>query len=251
MNFKNLLYKFTKIKYRLNSIVYKIFRENFDLKINYDFEKFPKRWEIINLLIRELNMSKYLEIVVYKLENFSKIICEKKIGIDPKSSGHNIMQLTSDKFFKNNKEKFDLVFIDGLHQFNQVKRDIFNSLNILNNRGLLLIHDCLPDRCRSQMVPRSHEKWNGDVWKVIVDFRTHNSLFVGTIIADEGIALIFKIEDYQKVSLKLNYKKLDLTNFNKSNFKKLNFKDYYYNYNSYLNTITYNNFIDLLRIIKS
>jgi len=81
MNFKNLLYKFTKIKYRLNSIVYKIFRENFDLKINYDFEKFPKRWEIINLLIRELNMSKYLEIVVYKLENFSKIICEKKLAL--------------------------------------------------------------------------------------------------------------------------------------------------------------------------
>jgi len=81
MNFKNLLYKFTKIKYRLNSIVYKIFRENFDLKINYDFEKFPKRWEIINLLIRELNMSKYLEIGVYKLENFSKIICEKKLAL--------------------------------------------------------------------------------------------------------------------------------------------------------------------------
>ena len=34
------------------------------------------------------------------------------------------MKITSDDFFKQNKNKYDCVFIDGLHIYDQVKRDI-------------------------------------------------------------------------------------------------------------------------------
>ena len=44
-----------------------------------------------------------------------------------------------------NKESFDCVFIDGLHTYNQVKKDIHNSLKYLNINGIIMLHDCLPN----------------------------------------------------------------------------------------------------------
>ena len=40
--------------------------------------------------------------------------------------------MTSDAFFATNKESFDFIFIDGLHEANQVFRDAMNSLEWLN-----------------------------------------------------------------------------------------------------------------------
>ena len=54
--------------------------------------------------------------------------------------------MTSDDFFRDNKEKFDLIFIDGLHETNQVDRDIENSLKFINKGGTILLHDCLPKK---------------------------------------------------------------------------------------------------------
>ena len=48
---------------------------------------------------------------------------------------------TSDHFFKKNKMKFDLIYIDGNHLKNYVKRDIKNSLKFLNKDGLIVLDD--------------------------------------------------------------------------------------------------------------
>ena len=47
------------------------------------------------------------------MKRSTKLILKKKIGVDPVSGGN--LRMTSDHFFKENKEKFDLIFIDGLH----------------------------------------------------------------------------------------------------------------------------------------
>ena len=47
--------------------------------------------------------------------------------------------MTSDEFFKNNKDQFDLIFIDGLHHYNQVKKDIINSVEVLKDGGIILM----------------------------------------------------------------------------------------------------------------
>ena len=133
----------------------------------------------------------------------------------------------------NNKEYFDIIFIDGLHYFDQVKKDIENS-RFLNTKGIIIVHDCLPSKIRDQMIPRAHEKWNGDVWKAIVEFRTKGHLDVYTCFADEGLGIILK---------RNNKNKLDL---NLKDFKKLKFKDYYHNYSKFMNIISED---DLLKII--
>jgi len=50
---------------------------------------------------------------------------------------------SSNNFFENNSENFDLIFVDGDHSSNQVKLDIENSWKILNKGGYLILDDYL------------------------------------------------------------------------------------------------------------
>ena len=42
------------------------------------------------------------------------------------------------------EEPFDVIFVDGLHTFEQCRKDVINSLNFLNLGGYLFIHDLIP-----------------------------------------------------------------------------------------------------------
>ena len=211
-----------KILYLLRRFAYYFYGEKFYKRIDFSWQTKPTRLDIIELFIKKNNYKSYLEIGCHKDDVFSRINI-KKVGVDPYSGG--TLRLTSDDFFKINKEKFDLVFIDGLHIYDQVKQDIINSLEALNNNGVILIHDCLPEKIWEQNVPRMNGAWSGDVWKVIPFFRNNLNIDVYTCIADRGIGVIFKRPN--KNILKLG-----------QDTKKLKFKDYYYNYKSYMNLVS-------------
>ena len=83
--------------------------------------------------------------------------------------------MTSDNFFKLNLQKFDLIFIDGLHQANQVEKDIQNSIQFLSENGTIILHDANPETELCQLIPRQSEYWLGDTWKAIVKYRSTNS----------------------------------------------------------------------------
>ena len=222
-----------KRKYRINYLFNKIFKENFSKKLTIDWSNYSKRYEIINNIILSNNYKEYLEIGCFKDETFSRIKIEHKVGVDPVSGG--TVRLTSDEFFKNNKKKFDIIFIDGLHEYSQVKTDIINSLNSLNSNGVLLLHDCSPLKIRDQMMPRSHQHWNGDTWKALVETRTLPNLDTYTILADEGIGMVFKRKN--RNPLHINFK----------NFKTLKFKDYYNNYEKFMNPVSEDKFFSLFK----
>ena len=133
---------------------------------------------------------------------FSKIKIQNKVGVDP-SSGGNVRK-TSDEFFRENKKKFDIVFIDGLHTYDQVKKDIINSVKCLKENGIILVHDCMPDSLAKQAVPRFKMKWNGDVWKAIVHARTYNHADTYTCLADHGLGIIFKRKNKNKLELQID-----------------------------------------------
>lgn len=50
-------------------------------------------------------------------------------------------KMTSDEYFSKCTDLFDLIFLDGWHQYDQTKKDIKNSLNHLNQDGIIACHD--------------------------------------------------------------------------------------------------------------
>ena len=210
--------------YLFNRLRHLIFGEKFYKKLIFEWDKSFNRITIIQNIIDRNKFNSYLEIGCYNDNCFSKINVTKKVGVDPLVGGN--VRMSSDDFFNINKERFDCIFIDGLHTYEQVKKDINNSLKYVNDNGVILVHDCLPESIFEQAVPRSKRRFKGDTWKAIVEMRTRKNIDTYTCVVDEGLGVILKRENH------------NLLNININDFKKLSFKDYYYNNLSYMNLIS-------------
>lgn len=150
----------------------------------------PTRAALINALVRDLGARSYLEIGCNDNACFREIDAPRKVGVDPLSGG--TCRMTSDDFFASNSERFDVVFIDGLHTAEQVLRDFENALGCLNPGGAIVFHDCDPALELRQMVPQRTGMWNGNVWKAFLRVRTRPD--VDAVVADLdhgcGVALV-------------------------------------------------------------
>jgi hypothetical protein len=152
------------------------------------------RSEIINSLIEKHNYKSYLEIGVNTPAqpgyNWPQIKVDLKHGVDPEVE--TTFKMTSDEFFeKHISQKYDFIFVDGLHIFEQCYRDIINSLNYLNDNGTIMAHDTSPSSEIAQRPVRESGNWNGDVWKAILKLRLENeNLEIVTVDTDEGCSLI-------------------------------------------------------------
>lgn len=157
------------------------------------------RFEIINTFIRNNNFLNYLEIGVFKGQNIREIIAKHKDGVDPTTElGSSIPEInypiTSDEFFeliKGHDIKYDIIFIDGLHHSDQVNKDIDNALNHLVNNGIIVIHDCNPEKEEYTLVPRKTGIWHGDVYKSALYFRQKYPHKFITVNTDCGCGIIF------------------------------------------------------------
>jgi hypothetical protein len=147
------------------------------------------RMELINSLIEKFQYECYLEIGISEGHTFNKIVCKNKIGVDPNGGGTH--QTTSDQFFSSNSDKFDVIFIDGLHLSDQVDRDLINSLICINRGGRIIVHDCLPYQEEYQRrEPIEASPWWGDVWKSFAKFRKEWNLPAYVIDTDCGFGVI-------------------------------------------------------------
>jgi len=227
----NKLEQNRKSNFLFNKLYHIVFGEKFSKKINFKFDN-KNRVELIKYMIENKNYKKYLEIGCHNDEVFNKISIEK-IGVDPVSGGN--FRGTSDEFFKKNKSNFDCIFIDGLHEYKQVKRDILNSIKFLENDGIIILHDCLPPSIDRQRVPRTRYTWNGDVWKAIVEVRTWSHVDTYTILSDQGLGIIQKKYNSDILNLKI------------TNFDKLSYKFFYENFPLLMRTIYFEEFIKITK----
>jgi hypothetical protein len=159
----------------------------------------------INVLVRRLPRAmRYLEIGVYDGGTLENIVADSRWGVDPVPrfdtsrlpDNVEFFEETSDEFFLhlNRSVTFDVVFIDGLHTFDQAYRDLINALSHIED-GVILLDDTVPSDEVSaipdhrQSLARRKEiglqggPWYGDVWKVVVCLaRNHPELDYRTII---------------------------------------------------------------------
>lgn len=144
--------------------------------------------DLINYIAKKIQAKSYLEIGTNNCKNFNSIQVAHKVGVDPDKSSPCAIHKTSDEFFRKNSDTFSIVFIDGMHECEQVKRDIKNAWASLTEKGCIVVHDCSPSQEVHTHVPRDSKVWNGDVYKAICQL-TGNSF---TIDMDYGCCIIKK-----------------------------------------------------------
>ena len=150
------------------------------------------RTEIVQRLINLYGYQSYLEIGVDKGRTFQFIRCPLKHGVDPRGNMAT-HTMTSDEFFSTLDRNYDLIFIDGLHEAEQVKRDIHNALEHLSPGGVIVMHDCSPRNEREQQVPQPQRRmkaWTGDVWKAFVHYRRRPDLAMYVVNTNNGVGVI-------------------------------------------------------------
>jgi hypothetical protein len=151
------------------------------------------RTDLLNHLAEKHGLISYLEIGVQDpKQNFDKIICPQKVSVDPDPKSGATWQMTSDEFFAGEFYlgiQPDLVFIDGLHTAEQVRKDFENALKILSLGGFIVLHDCNPEKEEHTIVPRPTKTghWNGDVYK----FAATIGRAKHTIDIDNGCMIVY------------------------------------------------------------
>ena len=147
------------------------------------------RWDIIQEIIDTKSYKSYLEIGIDKSQNWKRITCDVKHGMDPRGGGTH--KMTSDEFFGRFNDTYDCIFIDGLHHADQVSKDIDNALSRLNPGGTVLMHDCNPETEDQQAIPQNGQRiWTGDCWKAYVHNRRRDDLSMYVVNTNNGIGII-------------------------------------------------------------
>lgn len=178
-------------------------------------QKTPLRSEVINYAISFLNRPvTYLEIGVRNpADNFDKITASEKHSVDPGVEFEENpveFKMTSDEFFSQLKDgkvlssstKFDVIFVDGLHEATQVEKDIQNALEYITEDGFVILHDCNPPtewharECYEFRLTPAEQYWNGTTWKAFVKARENNELFGCCIDTDWGVGILSKKIDF-------------------------------------------------------
>jgi hypothetical protein len=166
------------------------------------------RTDVLNHLIQKHHLKRYLEIGVQDAaQNFDKIICPEKIGVDPDPDAKATYCMTSDKYFNMAHAHMyhpDLIFIDGLHTAEQVKKDFENALKILSPNGFIVLHDCSPEKEEHTIVPRPTARghWNGDVYKFAVTISNKRKYTVdvdnGCLVFNASGNILYQVDEFTR-----------------------------------------------------
>ena len=199
---------------QISSHINRIYCEKI-IKIDWFKETQLKKSDFINKALEKTGKENpnYLEIGVFENNNFNIIKTKNRISVDPDPNSFPTFLGTSNEFFKDNETMFDVIFIDGMHTFDQCREDAINALNFLNQGGYMFFHDLIPRNFIEEYVPRIGGTWTGDVWKVSVELAKTRGIDFQVVLADHGLGFLKKKENhvkyYEDDRRKLIYSKYD------------------------------------------
>ena len=160
------------------------------------------RVDVLNRVISSIGATRYLEIGVNTRDQpgYSRdsILVKVKHGVDPNPNTAADFIETSDSFFQSRRVGlYDVIFIDGLHLFEEAYRDLSSSLNHLSEGGVIALHDTRPtQRFSASRHQGRSSKWHGDVWRAVYMCRlVQTDIEIVTVDTDEGITLIWRSDN--------------------------------------------------------
>ena len=177
------------------------------------------RAEFLNGVLSQFHEPNYLEIGVNEGQTFFEVSASHKVAVDPRfvfdvekaresQNGSEFFEVTSDEYFStisSHANPFDVIYLDGLHTFEQTLRDFINSIEVLKPGGVIVIDDVLPTSYQAglpsqldsfkvkEFLKDEDASWMGDTYKLVffieAYFQNYN---LRTISDNHGQAVVWK-----------------------------------------------------------
>ena len=159
------------------------------------------RPQVLQTLLGLYESPSYLEVGVNHGLTFHALRASRKVAVDPcfnfdveamratPENGDAVYhEMTSDAYFESisgSADRFDVIYLDGLHTFDQTLRDLLNAVALLKEGGVIVIDDVLPSTYASSMptmerffelrtsLGLDEHSWMGDVFRLIFFVRDY------------------------------------------------------------------------------
>ncbi|HEY7522030.1 MAG TPA: class I SAM-dependent methyltransferase [Candidatus Limnocylindrales bacterium] len=174
------------------------------------------RRKVVQRLLSLYEAPRYLEIGVSEGATFNNVQAGRKVAVDPafafdvqaaRASQPNaeFHEVTSDAYFgtiMGEDDEFDVIFLDGLHVFEQTLRDFTNAIDRLSPTGVILIDDVVPEshfaaigdvevfRTMRRLGRATTASWMGDVYRLVFFIQTFFQQYTYRTIEDNHGQLV-------------------------------------------------------------
>lgn len=178
------------------------------------------RSEVIQAILDLYESPSYLEIGVFDGTTFNALTAARKVAVDIRFSldlataraavaGQDVHfhEIPSDGYFAEiaGQDRFDVIFIDGLHTFDQTLRDLLNAIGHLREGGVIVIDDVIPSSYAASL-PSFEEliafrqargvksgAWMGDVYRLVFFLRDYLPGFsYATVAENHGQTILWR-----------------------------------------------------------
>ncbi|WP_205474588.1 class I SAM-dependent methyltransferase [Nocardioides sp. SYSU D00038] len=177
------------------------------------------RHQVVRRLLATYDDPRYLEVGVSAGRTFHQLAASTMVAVDPEFRFDHVAAarehphatyhpVTSDEYFGTvigRDDKFEVVYLDGLHTFEQTLRDLLNALEHLTPDGVVVIDDVRPPSYHASLpdlsqVARLREAagdptkaWMGDVYRLVWFIDTFcQQLTWRTVANNHGQAVVWR-----------------------------------------------------------
>lgn len=222
-----------------------------------------ERKQLIQDIINRKKFTTYLEIGVFAGGVFFPVKAKRKIAVDPEFTfgkfkrtkkilknlsnlNASYYEMPSDDFFRDHASRLfqnkpiDLCLVDGMHEYQYALRDVENTLNFLQQDGVIIMHDCNPSSAAEAISFEEWKRnnysgnWNGDVWKTILHLRSlRKDICVFVLNVDYGLGIVCKRPPENVLSFsadEINNMKFPDFEQNREHWLNLKPMDYFYKF---------------------
>lgn len=178
------------------------------------------RSDVIQAVLNLYERPSYLEIGICDGTTFNAVNAARKVAVDIKflldlqaaraaveGLDVHFHELSSDDYFARiaGNDLFDVIFIDGLHTFDQTLRDLLNAIGHLREGGVIVIDDVLPPSYAASL-PSFAESiafaeargiksrdWMGDVYRLVFFIRDFLPAYsFATLVENHGQTVLWR-----------------------------------------------------------
>ena len=175
------------------------------------FKTASPKIEIVGLLAAKYEFRRYLELCTPTTGNYYKGLDRRVLStthrlmyncpadfvdgstVDFRSDSLEISQCLAE--IRGKGLRYDIILVDPFHEYDTSYRDILEAFDLIDEGGMLVVHDCLPPNAAVATPRFIPSTWCGVTYKAYLDFVcARRGLDYRTVDVDYGCGLIRKLD---------------------------------------------------------